>query len=75
MIETELVRNSHLVDPQMHIWGWEIPVYLFLGGITAGLMILSALGARRFGAAGSRALRWAPFAAAILLSAGMGALF
>lgn len=75
MIETDMIRNSHLVDPQMHIWGWEIPVYLFLGGITAGLMILSALGARRFGAARSRALRWAPFLAVLLLSAGMAALF
>ncbi len=75
MIETEMIRTSHLIDPQMHIWGWEIPVYLFLGGVTAGLMILSALGVWRFGGERSRALRWAPFLAVILLSAGMGALF
>lgn len=75
MIETEMIRNSHLIDPQMHIWGWEIPVYLFLGGVTAGLMILSALARRRFGAPASRALRWAPFLAVALLSIGMLALF
>lgn len=75
MIETELVRNSHLIDPTLHIWGWEIPVYLFLGGITAGLMILSALGLWRFRSERSRALRWAPFLAVVLLSLGMAALF
>jgi formate-dependent nitrite reductase membrane component NrfD len=74
MIETEMIRTSHLIDPQMHIWGWEIAVYLFLGGITAGLMILSALGTQRFRAERSRALRWAPFLAIALLSVGMGAL-
>jgi formate-dependent nitrite reductase membrane component NrfD len=25
----------------LHVWGWEIPVYLFLGGFTAGIMVLS----------------------------------
>jgi formate-dependent nitrite reductase membrane component NrfD len=75
MIETEIVRNSNMVDPQLHIWGWEIPLYLFLGGVTAGLMILSALAASRFEGERSRALRWSPFFAIVLLSAGMGALF
>ena len=27
--------------PRLHVWGWEIPVYLFLGGFAAGIMILS----------------------------------
>ncbi|MEZ5275753.1 MAG: NrfD/PsrC family molybdoenzyme membrane anchor subunit [Opitutaceae bacterium] len=30
-----------MIDPAFHVWGWEIPVYLFLGGLVAGLMILS----------------------------------
>ncbi|HEY0593866.1 MAG TPA: NrfD/PsrC family molybdoenzyme membrane anchor subunit [Thermoanaerobaculia bacterium] len=75
MVETEILRNSHLIDPQMHIWGWEIAAYLFLGGITAGLMTLSAIGMWRFGSGRSRALRWAPLLAIALLSLGMGALF
>ena len=27
----------------MHVWGWEIPIYLFLGGLVAGLMIISGI--------------------------------
>ena len=53
------------------IWGWEIPVYLFLGGLAAGLMILSALVPRRE----SAAMRLLPLAAPLALSIGMGALF
>lgn len=76
MVEVEIFRNSASIDPQLHIWGWEIPVYLFLGGLTAGLMILTALAGRRGAGLGqSRAMRLLPFAAPLLLSLGMGALF
>ena len=34
-------RHNPLVDPSLHVWAWEIPVYLFLGGFVAGIMILS----------------------------------
>jgi protein NrfD len=39
----ELVSTAHspATDPRVHVWGWEIPVYLFLGGFTAGIMVLS----------------------------------
>ena len=37
MTELDIARHSRLIDPQLHIWGWEIPVYLFLGGMAAGL--------------------------------------
>src|SRR5512143_370474 len=39
----ELVSTAHspATDPRLHVWGWEIPVYLFLGGFTAGIMVLS----------------------------------
>lgn len=33
-------KMNHLVDPTLHIWGWEVPLYLFLGGITAGILII-----------------------------------
>lgn len=72
MIEREVFRNNHLIDPALHIWGWQIPVYLFLGGLTAGVMILSVIAARR--GESSRAMRWMPFAAPVLISAGMFAL-
>jgi protein NrfD len=40
---TELIttRNNPMIDPALHVWGWEIPVYLFLGGWVAGIMVLS----------------------------------
>jgi len=25
MIEIDVARHSHLIDPQLHVWGWEIP--------------------------------------------------
>lgn len=86
MTEVDLFRYNHLIDPQLHFWGWEVPVYLFLGGLAAGVMILSALltrsasddGAAAQGETGlvaSKWLRWAPFAVPVILSVGMGALF
>lgn len=76
MREIDLFRNNHLIDPALHIWGWEVPVYLFLGGLTAGLMIITALLGRRAPApTQSPWLRYLPFAAPVLLSAGMFALF
>ena len=75
MTEIELFRNSYLVDPSLHIWGWEIPVYLFLGGVTAGLMILSALLSWKTQAdRQSNWVRWLPFVAPLLLSTGLFAL-
>jgi protein NrfD len=33
-------RHNELVDPLLKVWGVEIAVYLFLGGIVAGMMII-----------------------------------
>jgi formate-dependent nitrite reductase membrane component NrfD len=41
MNELILTRHNDLVDPVLHAWGWEIPVYLFLGGVVAGMMIIT----------------------------------
>jgi protein NrfD len=41
LIEYTTTRANPEVDPHLHVWGWEIPVYLFIGGLIAGLMILS----------------------------------
>lgn len=78
--EVELIRNNRFIDPHLHIWGWEIPVYLFLGGLAAGIMILTAYMSMRHEAGGrtngrSKWARWMPFATPVLLSAGMLALF
>lgn len=31
------------IDPYLNIWHWEIPVYLFLGGLAAGILFFAAL--------------------------------
>ncbi|HYQ81925.1 MAG TPA: NrfD/PsrC family molybdoenzyme membrane anchor subunit [Anaeromyxobacteraceae bacterium] len=74
MNEIDVARHSLMIDPHLHIWGWEIPVYLFLGGMAAGTMILGAIAALRRPER-SPALRWLNFAAPVLVSVGMGALF
>jgi formate-dependent nitrite reductase membrane component NrfD len=41
MRELILTRRNEMIDPILHVWGWEIPVYLFLGGWVAGMMIIT----------------------------------
>ena len=76
MRELDITRHNHLIDPALAIWGWEIPVYLFLGGLVAGMMIISGFfvfrGRYRETASTSTVL---PFLSVVLLSAGMFALF
>jgi len=43
MTEFTNFRHNPLLDPTMRIWSWEIPVYLFLGGLVAGLMIIAGV--------------------------------
>lgn len=76
MHELELTRHNHLIDPSLAIWGWEIPVYLFLGGLVAGMMIISGyfLYRGRHQQMNCSCVRL-PLAALVALSAGMLALF
>lgn len=73
--EIDFGRHNHGVDPGLHIWGWEIPVYLFLGGLVAGLMVFTALVELRGTKPQSTAFKLAPFGAIALITLGMGALF
>jgi len=43
MLEFTTSRHNPLIDPQLAAWSWEIPVYLFLGGVVAGMMVLGGL--------------------------------
>ena len=36
-------RENLMVDPHLHIWHWPIPLYLFLGGLAAGVLFFAAL--------------------------------
>ena len=72
MNEFTNTRHNHLIDPTMHVWGWEIPLYLFLGGVVAGLMILMGLRLlRQTDEEPSTALSLMPWMAPIAISAGM----
>jgi protein NrfD len=42
MHELTLARHNELVDPILRVWNWQIPVYLFLGGWVAGMMVVVA---------------------------------
>ena len=69
-------RMNHLVDPNLNIWHWQIPLYLFLGGIAAGILFFAAL----YFILGREdkypaAIKWAPMITPLLLIAGLGALF
>lgn len=41
LIELTTTRHNPHIDPFMSMWEWQIPLYLFLGGIVAGMMIIS----------------------------------
>ncbi len=76
MSEITTTRHNDMIDPFLQIWGWEIPVYLFLGGLVAGMMIISGyfLFTGRYREEKS-SCRYLPFISFVLLSLGMTALF
>ena len=77
MIE-EIITSGRMnpeIDPVLHVWGWEIPLYLFLGGLSAGILIFSAYFTLR-----DRqdelpiAVKWMPLAVPFLIGIGLVAL-
>ena len=69
-------RMNYKVDPNLHIWGWEIPTYLFFGGLAAGILFFAALYYLR----GKEnmyqsAVKWVPMFVPFFLVIGLGALF
>ena len=77
MFESTTTRHNPLVDPLLAVWSWEIPLYLFVGGCVAGLMVLGGLALLRV-ARGEDGRSFfsmqAPLAAFMLLNVGMLAL-
>lgn len=77
MLEVTSTRHNPLIDPQLAVWTWEIPLYLFAGGTVAGLMILGGVAMLRI-ARGEDARGFAsvqmPLLAFMLLNVGMLAL-
>jgi protein NrfD len=74
--ELTITRANPMVDPSLQVWGWEIAVYLFLGGLVAGMMVISGYfllsGRHRKADCACFVL---PALSLVLLSLGMGALF
>jgi protein NrfD len=69
-------RMNPMVDPQLQIWHWQIPLYLFLGGLAAGILFFAAL----YYITGKEneykaAVKIAPFLTPFLLIVGLFALF
>jgi len=72
MQEITTTRHNHLIDPGLHIWHGEVAVYLFLGGVVAGIMVLTgAWLLLRSDKDRSRHLSLLPWTVPVLLSLGM----
>jgi len=44
-MKEEIITSGRMnpgIDPYLHLWHWEIPFYLFLGGLAAGLLFFAA---------------------------------
>ena len=68
-------RNNPFIDPYLNIWHWQIPLYLFLGGLSAGILFFAALATIQ----GKEkelpaAVKWAPFLTPFFLIIGLIAL-
>lgn len=75
----EIIISGRLnpnIDPHLEIWHWHIPLYLFLGGLAAGILFFASL----YTVLGkenkySGAVRRAPVIVPFLLIIGLAALF
>lgn len=78
-MEEELIisgRNLPHIDPTLNIWHWPIPVYLFLGGLAAGVLFFAALYTIRAKESGTPvAVKWASLLAPLALVLGLVCLF
>ncbi len=78
MVE-EIITSGRMtpdVDPILHVWGWEISLYLFLGGFVAGILFFSALFTLRNKQDRYKmAVKALPLTVPVLLAIGLGALF
>ncbi len=74
--ELSITRHNPLVDPSLQVWGWEIAVYLFLGGLVAGMMIVAGYGLVTGRSESRRSVvSVLPGVGLVLISLGMLALF
>jgi protein NrfD len=75
MNEIDLLKATTYLT-ERHWWDWQIPLYLFLGGVAAGLMVLTSLRVlREPDRARSATFRLLAWLAPVALSVGMLALW
>jgi len=76
LVEVLSNRNNPHIDPHLAVWEWQIPAYLFVGGIVAGLMVLlAALELRSRTRLTAPRAQWMPLVALVAISLGMVFLF
>lgn len=78
LIDITNSRHNPMVDPVFRVWEWQIPVYLFLGGLVAGLMIIAGVRLLAVRPTQRRAMiccTIGPILGLVALSVGMLALF
>lgn len=78
MKEELFVSGRHIpnIDPYLNIWHWQIPLYLFLGGLAAGIIFFAGYFVVRGKEKEMPAtVKWATIIAPIVLVIGLGALF
>jgi protein NrfD len=78
MLELTTTRHNALIDPHLAVWSWEIPVYLFFGGLVAGMMILAGMAMLRIARGEDERSFFSlqtPLLGFVLINLGMGALF
>ena len=69
-------RNIPNIDPFLNIWHWQIPLYLFLGGLAAGILFFAGYFVVRGKEQKMQAtVKWAPILAPVVLILGLAALF
>ena len=42
-MEITITGANALTTPSLHVWDWRVSLYLFLGGLSAGLAVMSAI--------------------------------
>ncbi len=77
-MEITVTGLNAITSPHLHVWDWRVSLYLFLGGLSAGLaMMNSVLHVRKGGqlAEGDKAAIMAPIYVPIILTIGMFFIF
>jgi formate-dependent nitrite reductase membrane component NrfD len=75
-MELSITGTNAITYPVMHVWDWRVAIYLFLGGLSGGLMTMSAINyllrpGRKGGTMQSVCCWQIPVLAPILLSIGL----